>query len=260
MTQPSVRLHVAGGVGTIRLDRPPVNALDAEMRTRLAAAAAEAGRRGDVRAVVVYGGERSFAAGADVRELAAADLAGMVADVGELQATLGAVAGIGKPTIAALTGFALGGGLEIALACDFRMAAQDVRLGLPEVLLGTIPCGGGTQRLARLVGPAVAKDLLYTGRQVRADEALATGLVDAVLPVGEVYQAALARAAAFATGPALALRALKLAVDEGLEVPLDTGLAIERAHFIGLFATEDRAEGMASFLQRGPGKAVFTGC
>lgn len=254
-----VRLEVADGVGTIRLDRPPVNALDSAMRTQLAEVADEAGRRDDVRAVVVYGGERNFAAGADVRELAGTDLPGMVAGVGTLQATLGSVAGIGKPTIAALTGYVLGGGLEIALACDFRVAAENARMGLPEVLLGAMPCGGGTQRLARLVGPAVAKDMLYTGRQVLAPEALSTGLVDAVHPPGEVYEAALARAAVFAAGPALALRALKLAVDEGLGVPLEAGLAVERSHYIGLFGTEDRVNGMESFLERGPGRAVFSG-
>ncbi|SNQ47000.1 putative enoyl-CoA hydratase echA17 [Frankia canadensis] len=260
MTQPEfVRLEVADGVGTIRLDRPPVNALNDAMRTELVAAATEAARRDDVRAVVVYGGERSFAAGADVSELATTDLPTIVANVRRLQDSLGVLATLGKPTIAALTGFALGGGLEIALSCDFRMAAENAKLGLPEVLLGTIPGGGGTQRLARLVGPAVAKDILYTGRQVRADEALRIGLVDTVLPAAEVYPAALARAATFAAGPPLALRALKLAVDEGLEVPLETGLAIERGHFVWTFGTEDRAHGMTSFLERGPGKAEFQG-
>ncbi|EFL02736.1 enoyl-CoA hydratase, partial [Streptomyces sp. SPB78] len=168
-----------------------------------------------------------------------------------------AVARIPKPVVAAVTGYALGGGCELALCADHRVAAENAKLGQPEILLGLIPGAGGTQRLARLVGPSRAKDLIFTGRQVRADEALRIGLVDQVVPAEEVFAAAHAWAARLAKGPALALRAAKEAVDSGLETDIDTGLALERTWFAGLFATEDRETGMRSFVEDGPGKAHF---
>ncbi len=258
-TDAYVRLEVDGGVGVIRLDRPPVNALNADMQDQLRELASTLAERDDVRAVVIYGGERALAAGADVKEMAAMTHADMLERVGPLQATFDAVAAIPKPVIAAITGYALGGGCELALAADVRFCADDAKLGQPEILLGVIPGGGGTQRLARLVGPARAKDLIFTGRMVDAAEALAIGLVDRVLPAGEVFGAARAWAAQFAGGPALALAAAKRAVDSGLGADLATGLAIERAEFAGLFATEDRTVGMQSFVESGPGKARFVG-
>jgi enoyl-CoA hydratase len=176
-----------------------------------------------------------------------------------LQSALSAVAAIPKPVVAAVTGYALGGGCELALCADIRIAADDAKIGQPEILLGLIPGAGGTQRLSRLVGPARAKDLIFTGRQVAAEEALAIGLVDRVVPASEVYQEAVGWASQFVTGPALALRAAKAAVDHGLEVDLATGLEIERQHFAGLFATEDRTTGIQSFIDNGPGKAEFQG-
>ena len=173
-----------------------------------------------------------------------------------------ALAQIPKPTVAAITGYALGGGCEVALACDFRVAAKKARLGQPEILLGIIPGAGGTQRLARLVGPARAKDLVFSGRFVSADEALAIGLVDEVVESEDadaVYQAARSRMAAYVGGPSYALRAAKEAIDRGLEVDLETGLQIERMLFTGLFATKDQQIGMESFVENGPGKAEFTG-
>ncbi len=169
------------------------------------------------------------------------------------------LAGLPKPTVAAITGYALGGGCEVALACDFRVVADDARLGQPEILLGIIPGAGGTQRLARLVGPAKAKELVFSGRFVGAAEALAIGLADEVVPPGEVYAAARARVARFVGGPAYALRAAKEAIDRGVEVDLETGLEIERMLFSALFATRDRAVGMRSFVENGPGKATFEG-
>jgi enoyl-CoA hydratase/carnithine racemase len=255
----AVQLEVDDGIGTIRLDRPPMNALDSTLQDGIAAAAAEAEDRRDVAAVVVYGGEKVFAAGADVKEMAGYSYTDMVDRVRALQASFTAVARIGKPTVAAVTGYALGGGCELALCCDFRVAAQDARLGQPEILLGIIPGAGGTQRLARLVGPSRAKDLIFSGRFVEADEALAIGLVDEVVPPGEVYAAARRRLERYVGGPAYALRAAKEAVDRGLETDLDTGMQIERSLFAGLFATRDREAGMTSFLQHGPGKATFEG-
>jgi len=161
--------------------------------------------------------------------------------------------------VAAVTGYALGGGCELALCADFRVAAEGARLGQPEILLGLIPGAGGTQRLPRLVGTARAKDLIFTGRMVGADEALAIGLVDRVVPVSECYSAALALAGRFAAGPAYALRAAKESIDRGLEVDIVTGLEIERVQFAALFATEDRSIGMTSFIENGPGQAAFKG-
>jgi len=254
-----VRLEVDAGVGTIRLDRPPVNAMNALMQNQLHAVALEAAARDDVRAVVIYGGTRSFAAGADVKEMAAMTHADMVARAVPLQAAFTAVAQIPKPVVAAITGYALGGGCELALAADLRFCADSAKLGQPEILLGVIPGAGGTQRLARLVGPARAKDLVFTGRMVDSDEALRIGLVDKVLPSASVYEAALEWAAQFAAGPAAALRAAKEVIDRGLATDLATGLAAERAAFAALFGTEDRTIGMASFIESGPGKADFQG-
>ncbi|WP_399929916.1 enoyl-CoA hydratase/isomerase family protein [Streptomyces kanamyceticus] len=250
-------LEVAEGVGTIRLDRPPMNALDIATQDRLKELAAEATRRDDVRAVVIHGGEKVFAAGADIKEMQAMDHAAMIARSGALQESFTAVARIPKPVVAAVNGYALGGGCELALCADFRIAADNAKLGQPEILLGLIPGAGGTQRLARLVGPSKAKDLIFTGRQVKAPEALAIGLVDRVVPAAEVYEQAHAWAARLARGPAIALRAAKESIDAGLETDLDTGLAIERTWFAGLFATEDRERGMRSFAEEGPGKAKF---
>lgn len=253
----TVNLEVDEGVGTLRLDRPPMNALDIATQDRLGELAAEATAREDVRAVVVYGGEKVFAAGADIKEMQVMDQAAMVARSRALQDSFTAVARIPKPVVAAVTGYALGGGCELALCADFRIAGERAKLGQPEILLGLIPGAGGTQRLARLVGPSRAKDLIFTGRQVRADEALSIGLVDRVVPDDEVYAQAHAWAAALAGGPALALRAAKESVDAGLETDLDTGLTIERTWFSALFATEDRETGMRSFVEEGPGKAKF---
>ncbi|MGZ4454695.1 MAG: enoyl-CoA hydratase/isomerase family protein [Nocardioides sp.] len=254
-----VRLEVADGVGTIRLDRPKMNALNVQVQEEIRAAAAEATDRDDVKAVVVYGGERVFAAGADVKEMNDMSYTDMVKRSGGLQSAFTAVARIPKPVVAAITGYALGGGCELALCADLRFAADDATLGQPEILLGIIPGAGGTQRLTRLVGPSTAKDLIYTGRFVKADEALAIGLVDKVFPAADVYTEAVAWARQFAGAATYAVRAAKESIDRGIETDLETGLEIERQQFAALFATEDRAIGMGSFVEQGPGKAEFKG-
>jgi enoyl-CoA hydratase/carnithine racemase len=254
-----VTLETADGIGTIRLNRPPVNALNDQVTGELADAARAAGTSDEIRAVIIYGGEKVFAAGADINEMAEASYAAMTTRSGRLQESLGLVAGIGKPVVAAITGYALGGGLELALAADFRVAGESARLGQPEILLGVIPGAGGTQRLPRLVGPARAKDIVFSGRMLKAAEAHAIGLVDRVAPDDSVYQAALDMVKQYAAGPALALRAAKQAIDHGLGVDLATGLEIERVQFAALFGTEDQRTGMRSFLENGPGKATFTG-
>jgi enoyl-CoA hydratase len=183
----------------------------------------------------------------------------MTRDAARLSSALGAMASVPKPVIAAVTGFALGGGCELALTADFRVSADNARWGQPEILLGLIPGGGGTQRLTRLIGPARAKDLIYTGRFVDAAEALAMGLVDVVVPADEVYSTALQMAAKLAKGPALALAAAKAAVDQGMDTDLTTGLRLESHLFASLFATADTRTGLQSFLEQGPGKAMFEG-
>jgi enoyl-CoA hydratase/carnithine racemase len=254
-----VRLEIADGIGTIRLDRPPVNALNDQLTAELAEVAAAAAATDEVRAVIVYGGEKCFAGGADITQMAEANYAEMAVRAARLQAAVGLVASLGKPVVAAITGFALGGGLELALAADFRVAGEGARLGQPEILLGVIPGAGGTQRLPRLIGPSKAKDLVFSGRMVKAAEAHAIGLVDLVAPDDDVYAAARKLVQRYATGPALALQAAKRAIDHGLDVDLATGLEIERVQFAALFGTEDQRSGMRSFLENGPGKATFTG-
>jgi enoyl-CoA hydratase/carnithine racemase len=202
-----VRLEVEDGVGTIRLDRPKMNALDAAMQDEIRAIATEAAERDDVRAVVVYGGERVFAAGADIKEMADMSYTDMVSRSGDLQASFTAVAEIPKPVVAAVTGYALGGGCELALCADFRIAADNATLGQPEILLGVIPGAGGTQRLTRLVGPSKAKDIIFSGRFVKAEEALQIGLVDRVVPADSVYAEAVAWAKQFSGAAAYAVRA-----------------------------------------------------
>ncbi|WP_018503750.1 enoyl-CoA hydratase/isomerase family protein [Parafrankia discariae] len=254
-----VRLEVSDGVGTIRLDRPPMNALNAELAAELRATALEATARADIRAVVLYGGEKVFAAGADIKEMAKLDIAGITGWVRDLGAALDLVARIPKPVVAAVTGYALGGGLELALCADFRVFAENAKVGVPEITLGVIPGAGGTQRLPRLIGPARAKNLVFSGRQVRAAEAEAIGLADKVVPADEVYAEALRMAGRFVTGPALALAAAKQAIDDGGDLALSEALRLESALFVGLFGTEDRRHGMDSFIERGPGKADFVG-
>jgi enoyl-CoA hydratase/carnithine racemase len=254
-----VGLDAEDGIGTIRLNRPKMNALSAAVQEEIRAAAREASTRDDVRAVIVYGGERVFAAGADIKEMAEMSYPDMVRRSRELQSAFSAVAEIPKPVVAAITGYALGGGCELALCADVRICADNAKLGQPEVLLGVIPGAGGTQRLSRLVGPAKAKDMVFTGRFVDATEALTMGLVDRVVPAADVYATARDWAAQFVNGPSLALRAAKEAMDWGLEADLQTGLEIERQQFAALFATEDRAIGMQSFIESGPGKAAFVG-
>jgi enoyl-CoA hydratase len=244
------------GVAVVTLDNPKVNALKGELLDQLHAMARELTER-PPGAVVVTGGERIFAAGADISEFGGPHEAGPITQ--RFHDTLDAVAAIPRFVIAAVAGYALGGGCELALACDYRVVGEKGVFGQPEILLGIIPGGGGTQRLARLVGPSRAKELCITGRQVKADEALRIGLADEVVPNEQLHERALALAAEVARG-ALAAQALcKQAVDEGVSQPLADGLAIERRLFVEAFRTDDSRIGVASFLEHGPGKAAFTG-
>ncbi len=245
-----VRVERDGAVGTIRLDRPPANALSEAVSRELREAVREVEADDAVRAVVVWGGERIFAAGADIKAMAAFGPREVEPSVGALEGALRQLEAVPKPVIAAVNGYALGGGCELALACDFRYAAEDAHLGLPEITLGIIPGAGGTQRLPRLIGLARARELILTGRQVPADEALAIGLVDRVLEPARVYEEAMARAAAFAAGPTAAYRAAKSALLAFANRGQDEGLDAERELFVELFATEDQKEGMRAFLEK----------
>jgi enoyl-CoA hydratase/carnithine racemase len=244
------------GVTVLRLDRPPANALSRALLEELADAARSLATD-PPGAVVVTGSERIFAAGADIAEFGGPEEAAVVG--GHFREALDLVARVPRPVIAAVNGYALGGGCELALACDLRVAADNATFGQPEILLGIIPGGGATQRLARLIGASRAKDLIFTGRQVQADEALRLGLVDRVVPRAEVLDEALTWAGALARGPSLALAMAKRAIDEGLESTLAAGLDVEHDLFTEVFRTDDAGAGVASFLEHGPGKATFRG-
>jgi enoyl-CoA hydratase/carnithine racemase len=244
------------GVAVIRLDNPKVNALSGELLRQLQGAA-ESLVDDPPGAVVVTGGDRVFAAGADISEFGGPDEAREIG--GRFLRALNAVASIPRATIAAVSGYALGGGCELALACDFRIASDKARFGQPEILLGIIPGGGGTQRLARLVGPSRAKDLILTGRQVDAAEAMAMGLVDEVVPAEELHDRALAKAGELARGAVVAQGLAKRAIDKGLDVALSAGLDLEQELFVEVFGTEDARVGVESFREHGPGRARFTG-
>jgi enoyl-CoA hydratase/carnithine racemase len=246
----------ADGVAVVRLDNPKVNALSVELLTQLHGAA-RALIDDPPGAVVVTGGDRLFAAGADISEFGGPEEAERIG--AEFLRALSSVAEIPRMTIAAISGFALGGGCELALACDVRIASTKAKLGQPEILLGIIPGGGGTQRLARLIGASRAKDLILTGRQVGAEEALAIGLVNEVVPPEELHDRALAYAAALAGGAVVAQGLAKRSIDRGLEVSLGSGLDLEQQLFKEVFGTDDAAEGVKAFLEQGPGHAKFTG-
>jgi enoyl-CoA hydratase/carnithine racemase len=246
------------GVVTLRFDRPPVNALNFQLWDELLDAATVLAADTDARAVVLWGGARVFAAGADIKAMAGESYQSFLARSGGLQEALRALANLPQIVIAAITGYALGAGCELALAADFRFAADDAKLGQPEILLGLIPGAGGTQRLPRLIGMQRARELVYTGRSVDAHEALEIGLVDRVCASGEVYEAALAQARIYARGP-FALRLAKQAINQGAEMDLASALQLETTLFTACFATDDREIGMRSFMTDGPGRAEFTG-
>jgi len=245
------------GVETIWLTRPPVNALSGALLAELAERALELAADATLKAVVITGDGKAFAAGADITEF---DTSGGENPVGNnFRNAFDALGAIPRPVIAAVNGFALGGGAELALACDLRIGADNAKLGFPEILLGIFPGAGGTQRLPRLVGPARAKELIWSGRQVGADEALTLGLLDRVVPAAELVAEAQAWAESFGRGAVVAMGLAKQAIDRGLDERLATGLDIEADAFTAVFRTEDARIGVASFLENGPGKAEFVG-
>ncbi|GAC1419577.1 MAG: enoyl-CoA hydratase-related protein [Actinomycetota bacterium] len=249
----------ATGVGTIRLDRKPMNAINDTVARELSAAAQEATEEDACRAVVLTGGEKIFAAGADIKEMAERTPAEMMNRMSGLQVAFTIMEEIPKVVIAAINGYALGGGCELALCADLRVMAENGHIGQPEILLGIIPGAGGTQRLPRLVGPSRAKEIIFSGRFLKAFEAQNIGLVDVVVPADQVIATATEMAERYAKGPSVAIRAAKIAINHGLQTDLQNGLLIEREMFVNLFSTEDQKAGMKSFIENGPGKAEFVG-
>lgn len=254
-----VTFEIADGIGTITLNRPPVNALSRAVQEELREAARMAAQDHAVKSVIVHGGTTLFSVGADVKEMSSFQFVEVLDVAHALQSALGAISEIPKPVVAAISGYALGGGLEIALSADRRIMSETAKVGLPEILLGIIPGAGGTQRLSRLIGPSRAKDMVFTGRFLDATEALSLGVVDQVVAPDEVYNAAWQWASQFTGAASRAIAAAKASIDDGLEADLVTGLRIEAQHFASLFATEDRTIGMESFIASGAGHADFHG-
>ncbi len=244
------------GVALMTLTNGKVNALSTDLLAEIRACALEL-TSNPPGAVVVTGGDRLFAAGADISQFGGPDEAATIGAA--FHEALDAVAAIPRFVIAAISGYALGGGCELALACDYRIVSDRAVFGQPEILLGIIPGGGGTQRLPRLVGPSRAKEMCLTGRQVRADDALRIGLADEVVAPEALMERSLALAAEVAAGPLLAHAICKRVIDDGLDVSLADGLRLERSGFVEVFRTDDARTGVASFLEHGPGKATFSG-
>ena len=245
-----VRLDVDDGVGIVRLDRQPANAISLQLSTELVAALEEAASRQDVGALVLWGGPKLFAAGADIKEMAEDGPDEIREQVSKLGDACDLLEAMPKVSIAAITGFALGGGFELALACDLRYAADDARVGQPEIKLGVIPGAGGTQRMTWLAGAGVARDLTYSGRQVEAEEAKALRLVERVLGSDQVFEVAVGDARAFAHGPRKAIAAAKEAIRGAVGTPGPAGIAREKELFIALFGTGDQREGMRAFIEK----------
>ncbi len=246
----------ADGVAVVTLNNPKVNSLSQELLTQLFEVAQEL-TTNPPGAVVITGGERIFAAGADISQFGGP--AESVAITAGFHRALDAVAAIPRFVIAAVSGYALGGGCELALACDYRIVSERAVFGQPEILLGIIPGGGGTQRLARTVGTSRAKEMCLTGRQVRADEALRIGLADEVVAGEQLLERCLLLATEIALGAHLAQAIAKRTIDDGFSLPLADGLQLEQRAFAKIFESDDSRIGVQSFLTNGPGKATFTG-
>jgi len=259
MAEVNVRVELEGPFATVTVDRPKsLNALDTRTLQDLEKAVADLSLREQLRGVILTGaGEKAFVAGADIAEMNGMD-ADRARHFGALgQRVMDVISALPVPVVAAVNGFALGGGCELALACDFIYASENAKFGLPEVSLGILPGFGGTQRLTRLLGRARAKELIFTGDMIDAAKAKEIGLVLDVVPLPELLGHARAALERIAKKGPLAIRRAKEAIDRGADLELADGLAIEREVFSDLFASADRREGMKAFLERRP--PVFTG-
>jgi enoyl-CoA hydratase/carnithine racemase len=255
-----LKVDITDGVATMTLNRPPLNPLNSELFMQIGQCADELALDDEVRAVVITGGEKHFAAGADIKEMVDMTPVMISKFIGVGQASFSKVENIPKPVIAAINGYALGGGCELAIACDWRFAHEDAKIGQPEILLGIIPGAGGTQRMPRLIGPAKAKEIIYGGRMYDAQDCLEFGLVQKVVAGGDsVIEVAQKVAAKYAKGPAVALSMANKAINKGMECSIEEGLLIEAQGIAMCFASEDQTIGMRSFLEEGPGKAKFVG-
>ena len=255
----NLRYEVTDGIATITVDRPKVlNALNTETLRELDAVLAEAGSDDAVRVLILTGaGEKAFVAGADIRELNELSSLEAARHAAMGQSVFNRLERLGKPSIAAINGFALGGGLELAMACTLRLAADTARMGLPEITLGVIPGFAGTQRLPRLVGQGRALEMVLTGGMVKADRAEAMGLVNEVVEAGALLDRARELAAQLAGFSAATLGLAEATVRQGMEMAFDEAVAFEAAQFGVAFATEDAREGMAAFVEKR--KAGFKG-
>ena len=245
-----VGLEVGEGVALVRLDRPPVNAINDQMGRELLEVFSEAAGRPDVGALVIWGGPGIFSAGADVAAMSEFDREQIRLVVSTLGDALDLLEAMDKISIAAVNGYALGGGLELALAADLRYLARDAQVGQSEIKLGVIPGAGGTQRISRLAGPGTARDLVYSGRIVPAAQALELRLCQRIVEPKEVLEAAMEDARGFASGPRAALAAAKKAIRAATESPTAAGLSREKDLFVELFGSHDQREGMRAFLEK----------
>lgn len=251
MQYETLLVQVDDGIGTITLNRPKVlNALNNQVIMELGEAALELGRNDSVRVVIITGGDKVFAAGADIDQMATATTVDFATDDQPAHRAFNAIENMPKPVIAAIAGYALGGGCELALVADVRIAADTAKFGLPEIKLGILPGIGGTQRLPRLIGAGRAKELLFSGDFISAEEACRIGLVNKVVPAEELFVEARRMAKRFASQGAVALRMAKSCVNEGLRMDLEAGLQYEQRCFSILFSTEDQKEGMKAFIEK----------
>lgn len=248
-----VALTIEDNVGIITINNPPVNALTLDVREQLKEVLAEVDGNEEIRALVITGaGPKFFVAGADIKDFPNQMEKGPRENAAIYKDMFTYLEDSPRPVIAALNGLALGGGCELVLACDLRIADEKAKLGLPEVTLGLIPGLGGTQRLARLVGPAKAKELLFTGNTITAEEALKIGLVNQVVPAGTAFEEALKLAKKLAKGAGVAMAYGKYLVNKGLELPLQDAMEIEMQHVEKIFLTEDLKEGLDAFINKRP--------
>lgn len=258
MIYKSLLVEVENNIATITINRPPVNPLNTQVFNELSDVFSKLDEEDDVRAIVLTGsGEKAFVAGADISEMAGLDLVGINKMNKVSRSVFTQIENSTKPVIAALNGMALGGGLELALVCDLRISTEKAKFAFPEVGLGIIPGGGGTQRLPKIVGQGIAKELLYFGEMLDAVRALELGIVNKVVPAEEVIPVAKEWAKKLAQKPPVALQMVKQAVNAGSNTDIESGLIIEAACFGNAFSTEDRKEGLNAFVEKR--KPVYIG-
>ena len=251
MAYETIIVEIEEGIATVTLNRPDVlNALNSQVFNELADAAENLGADDSVRVVIITGGDKVFAAGADIKAMASLSAVDITTSGRPSMRTFHLLENIHKPVIAAIAGYALGGGCELTLVADVRIAADNAQFGLPEIKLGILPGGGGTQRLPRLIGAGKAKELIFSGDFINAEEALRVGLVNKVVPADQLMTEAKKMAKKFAARGAVAISLAKSCVNEGLRMDLKMGLQYEHKCFALLFATEDQKEGMNAFVEK----------